>query len=91
MPYQHIQDALQAKRATLFKRDADAARTFFDGDLSRVDAGRRFQYKKTGKLKTYTGDKEIAFRWRKLLEEDKEIRERWAEMCADSESGSVGP
>jgi hypothetical protein len=55
--------------------DAAAAREFFGGDLEHENARGAFRYKKSGKWLVVSSDKQIAMRWRKLLENREDIRE----------------
>jgi len=88
MGYQHILDALKAKRELavrdVFGSDAAAAKRYFDGNLAHEDARGAFVYRKGGQKKVYKKDRDIAIRWRKLLEDNDEIRARWEDMRDES-------
>ncbi|KAF7796489.1 hypothetical protein EIP86_007666 [Pleurotus ostreatoroseus] len=82
MTYYKILDALKAVRKTASLDDgpnADEARRFFGGDLLDPRAGGRFTYRGRQGVKVCTSDKEVAKRWRQLLEEDEELRAQWEE------------
>jgi hypothetical protein len=84
MGYQHILDALKAKREAKirdsFRDDAEAARRYFDGNLAHQDANDAFKYKKNGKDRWYVKDKDIAIRWRRLLEANPDVKAKWEGM-----------
>jgi hypothetical protein len=84
MGYQALLDALKSKREASHAPDAAAARKFFAGDLGRTEANGAFTYKKG----VYRKDKDIAVRWRKLLETDEGIRTRWEAMQSASDEMS---
>lgn len=79
--YTQILHVLKGKRkasyVNTYTTDADAARTFFEGDLGRPEAKGAFSYRKSNVVKVYTSDEKIALSWRNLLEEDEEIRLQW--------------
>jgi hypothetical protein len=84
MCYQGILDALKSKREVSIRDsygpDAVAARRFFAGDLGQADAQGAFTYRKKNIKRVYQRDKDVALRWRRLLETDETIRARWQAM-----------
>ncbi|KAF7980504.1 hypothetical protein HWV62_38012 [Athelia sp. TMB] len=84
MKYQGILDRLKSKRQVAeresYGADAAAARQFFNGNLGQSDAHGKFTYRKNGRSHIYQKDKEVATRWRQLLDSDESIRARWLAM-----------
>ena len=66
------------------REDSANARRCFNGDLTHPAAKGRFGYKKGGRVvQVPTKDAKIAQVWRKMLEEDPEIKARWASILDD--------
>lgn len=88
MKYQAILNQMKIKRQAAEREsygpDAAAARQFFDGNLGRSDAQGKFTYRKNSQLYVYQKDKEVAIRWRGLLDDNESIRVRWLAMNSDS-------
>lgn len=79
-----LRNKRQANERDLYGPDAAAARKFFSEDLGRSDAGGKFTYRKNGKSFVYKRDKDVATRWRALLDTDESVRVRW--LAAQDES-----
>lgn len=79
--YTQILVVLKVKRkdsyVSSYTADANAARTFFNGDLRQPGAQGAFSYRKGKTVKVYASDEKIALSWRKLLEDDEDVRLRW--------------
>lgn len=92
LSYKKILDKLKIKRKqsneTNFAVHAATARAFFDGNLEHSDAGRAFQYYKSGKWNAQKTDRKIGEAWLQLLEDDEDIRERWEERNAAAAAAS---
>lgn len=82
MTYHRILEALKTARKTAGQDDgpvANNARRFFDGDLQNPRANGRFTYRGKKGTQVCTSDKEVAKRWRQLLEDDDGVRAQWEE------------
>ncbi|KDQ61320.1 hypothetical protein JAAARDRAFT_579445 [Jaapia argillacea MUCL 33604] len=80
MCYSQILDRITKAKETgrsQFKADAEAARTFFGGQLDDPKAMGKFQYKKSGKWRIRSTDEQVAMAWRVLLEENEDIKLEW--------------
>lgn len=87
MSYSRVLTALKtARKQNVATEDAPAARDalcFFHGDLSaRLGEPRpgQFEFRRGARYYVVTSEKEIAKRWRQLLEEDADVRGRWEAM-----------
>ncbi|RPD70260.1 hypothetical protein L226DRAFT_593871 [Lentinus tigrinus ALCF2SS1-7] len=93
LQYSQILARLKSCRANTYREDAQAAKEFFGGDLTREDAGGVFTYKKGSQTVVYKKDKQIAEQWRALLEHNPVIAAEWEAMRATrtAVSGSRPP
>jgi hypothetical protein len=67
--------ALRKEGMCNYTADAASARKYFCGNLEHNNAHGAFRYKKSGKWLVVSSDKQIAVRWRRLLESREDIRE----------------
>ncbi|KAI0735527.1 hypothetical protein C8Q76DRAFT_792075 [Earliella scabrosa] len=88
---QRILDMLQGSRMSDSTQDAQAARKFFNKDLSDPRAHGYFLYKKTNVIRVMKQDATVARQWRKLLNDYPDIAEAWEDMqLEEEEAGGLG-
>ncbi|KAI0681804.1 hypothetical protein C8T65DRAFT_751225, partial [Cerioporus squamosus] len=82
MQYSQILAQLKRTRLNSHRENAQAAREYFGGDLTRPDTEGVFMYKKGVNTLVYTKDKNIAEQWLKLLARNQVIAANWETMQA---------
>ncbi|KAH9840011.1 uncharacterized protein C8Q71DRAFT_703190 [Rhodofomes roseus] len=87
MSYQHILDKLQHSRCCTDDADYSAAIQYFQGNLEHPDARGAFKYKKGGVWRVASRKLVVARIWRKLLEQDPEVRAKWVAMQVNGPPG----
>ncbi|KAI0691160.1 hypothetical protein C8T65DRAFT_545039, partial [Cerioporus squamosus] len=80
LQFSQIQERLKHHRTSTQAKDAQAARDYFGGDLTRADTRGVFTYKKGSKTIVMSNNKQVAEQWRKLLARDAVIAANWEAM-----------
>ncbi|RDX50897.1 hypothetical protein OH76DRAFT_1555394 [Lentinus brumalis] len=82
LQYSQIQARLKSQRTRTFREDAQAAKEYFGGDLTRADTQGAFMYKKGSTMVLLTQNKQIAEQWLELLRTHPMIAATWEAMRA---------
>lgn len=77
LSFQAILNVLKDKREETDAADAQAARTFFGGDLDHPNAKGAFRYTKSGQSYLVTKPSVIAKKWKELLKTDAAVRQQY--------------